>query len=288
MAESMLEVTVREIEAAAPVIAPVRQKVAQTQDALRPIPDQDGTDEVPEAFEDAFAGEPILPLYYIPVPDISHLITEDDTPVDNIFSEKQQRLLVAPLYSSWQSGRPFVAFANVGIYSSVSRPVIVPDAYLSLDVTMPEDVWAKEHRCYMLWEYGKPPEIVIEIVSNKKGGKNDVKLAEYARLGASFYAVYDPRQQIQSEPLIVYERRGDKFVRKVDAQFGDTGLGLVLWDGAFEGLKGKWLRWCDATGAVIPTGDERAKHEQQLAEQQRQRAERLAAQLKALNIEPEA
>jgi hypothetical protein len=34
-------------------------------------------------------------------PDTSHLITEDDTPVDKLFSEKQQRLLTEPLYSSW-------------------------------------------------------------------------------------------------------------------------------------------------------------------------------------------
>lgn len=31
--------------------------------------------------------------------DISHIVIEDDTPVDNIQSE-QQRLLVEPLYSS--------------------------------------------------------------------------------------------------------------------------------------------------------------------------------------------
>jgi hypothetical protein len=34
-------------------------------------------------------------------PAIQQLITEDDTPVDNLPSEKQQRLLTAPLYSSW-------------------------------------------------------------------------------------------------------------------------------------------------------------------------------------------
>ena len=31
--------------------------------------------------------------------DISRLVIEDDTPVDNFQSEKQQRLLVEPLYS---------------------------------------------------------------------------------------------------------------------------------------------------------------------------------------------
>ena len=31
---------------------------------------------------------------------INELVTEDDTPVDNLLSEKQQRLLTEPLYSS--------------------------------------------------------------------------------------------------------------------------------------------------------------------------------------------
>ena len=40
------------------------------------------------------------------LPDIQNLVTEGDTPVDNMPSEKQQRLLTEPLYSSWAgSGR---------------------------------------------------------------------------------------------------------------------------------------------------------------------------------------
>lgn len=39
--------------------------------------------------------------------DISHLVIEDDTPVDNFQSEVQQRLLVEPLYSSKVLPSPF-------------------------------------------------------------------------------------------------------------------------------------------------------------------------------------
>ncbi len=52
-------------------------------------------------------------------PDIRHIVTEDDAPVDNMFSEKQQRLLVEPLYSSWGIDRRFIAAANVGIFSAI-------------------------------------------------------------------------------------------------------------------------------------------------------------------------
>lgn len=102
--------------------------------------------------------------------DIQDLITEDDTPVDNLLSEKQQRLLTEPLYSSWTGpgeGRPFLAAANVGIVYQIHNPAIVPDMFLSLDVQVADDWWQKAHRSYFLWEFGKPPELALEIVSNR-------------------------------------------------------------------------------------------------------------------------
>jgi len=93
-------------------------------------------------------------------PDIKCLITEDDAPVDNLPSEKQQRLLTEPLYSAWVgpgAGRPFLAAANVGICAQARNPAIVPDMFLSLDVQVADDWWKREHRSYFLWEFGKPP-----------------------------------------------------------------------------------------------------------------------------------
>jgi hypothetical protein len=48
------------------------------------------------------------------IPDANLLITEDDTPVDNFPSAKQQRLLVSSLYSFLEL-QPFLTEANVGI-----------------------------------------------------------------------------------------------------------------------------------------------------------------------------
>ncbi|MCU0548755.1 MAG: hypothetical protein MUC48_05350 [Leptolyngbya sp. Prado105] len=52
----------------------------------------------------------------IVAPDISHIVTEDDTPVDNFQSAKQQRLLIEPLYASWSQTLPFITDANVGLF----------------------------------------------------------------------------------------------------------------------------------------------------------------------------
>src|SRR5437879_5024484 len=111
---------------------------------------------------------------------IENLVTEDDEPVDNLFSAKQQTLLKRALYSSWTpppleeqpaERRRFLADVNVGIFHSPYQPPLVPDFFLSLDVEPHQDWHAKEHRSYFIWEFDKPPDVALEIVSNRKGGE---------------------------------------------------------------------------------------------------------------------
>jgi len=240
----------------------------------------------------------------VPRPDISHLTTEDDTPVDNLFSERQMRLLTDSLYTSWVGpgeGRTFVAMANVGLFFAPHEDALVPDVLVSLDVKLPSDVWLKHNRSYFIWEYTKPPDVVIEIVSNRKGKELSEKLTDYGRLGIAYYVVYDPELQLSSQPLHVYERRRTTYSEAPEAWLDDLRLGLTLWQGDYEGIDAIWLRWCDQNDQILLTGEEAARQERQRAEQERQRAdqqqqraeqeqqraERLAAQLRALGIEPE-
>ncbi|MGE3539574.1 MAG: Uma2 family endonuclease [Candidatus Tectimicrobiota bacterium] len=209
-------------------------------------------------------------------PDISQLITEDDTPVDNLPSEKHQRLLTEPLYSCWSNphpGQPFLVAANVGIFAAVRNPAIVPDVFLSLDVQVADDWWQRAHRSYFLWEFGKPPEVVIEIVSNTEGEENTSKLQKYARMHVLYYVIYDPRTQIMDDVLTIYRHNGIEYVPHTSHQLAGVGLGVTLWEGIYEGKHDTWLRWTDTDGVIIPTGKERAEQERQRAEQAQQQAE---------------
>ncbi|MEI2578757.1 Uma2 family endonuclease [Scytonema sp. PRP1] len=214
--------------------------------------------------------------YY--VPDANQLITEDDTPVDNFASEKQQRLLVSSLYSSLQN-QTFLAAANVSIYYTDLKPPIVPDVFLSLDAQVPENWWEKQNRCYMVWRFGKPPEVAIEIVSNKEGDELGKKLGIYEHMRVSYYIVYDPTHQL-GQVLRVYELRGRRYFETTETWLEQVGLGLTLWQGEFEGREDVWLRWCYQDGVVIPTGDERAS-------QAEHRAQLLAERLRAMGIDPD-
>ena len=140
-------------------------------------------------------------------PDISHIITEDDTPVDNMFSEKQQRLLAGSLNTCWKPGRDYIAASNVGIFYGIKQPPIVPDMFLSMDVKTVHGmaIWEKKNRSYFVWEYKKPPEVAVEVVSNTKGGETGNKMRIYERVGVLYYIVYDPQQAVQNESLRIYE-----------------------------------------------------------------------------------
>jgi Uma2 family endonuclease len=246
-------------------------------------------------------------------PNIDHIVTEDDTPVDSIRSEKQQRLLTEPLYGGWtppEGITQFIALANVGLFFAVHSPPLVPDMMLSLNVKAPDNLFEKRNRSYFMWEYGKPPEVVVEIVSNTKGGEDTEKLAGYARVPIQFYVIYDPDQHLSDQVLRVF-RLDVMSYRPLDEPywFQGVGLGLRLWEGEYEGTRATWLRWYDARGQLILTGAERAAlaekqaalaveraalaEEQaaravQQAERERGRAELLAEQLRQLGVEPQS
>ena len=241
-------------------------------------------------------GDAMSPSTPSVITDIEALVTEDDTPVDNMPSEKQQRLLTEPLYSSWPgpgAGRSFLAAANVGVFHQARNPAIVPDVFLSLDVQVAENWWDKAHRSYFVWEFGKPPDLVVEIVSNRKGRETGRKRRAYARMGVGYYVIHDPLRQVMPEVLSVYRLRDADYERQASPRFPLLKLGLMLWDGVFEGVRSTWLRWMDEHDVLIPTGKERAEQvehllaeERQRADQERQRAERLETLLRQSGIDP--
>ncbi len=221
-------------------------------------------------------------------PDVSQVVTEDDTPVDNMASLRQQTLLIDSLYTSYvpPDGQPFIAAANVGIFHAVKQPPIVPDFFLSLDSSVPEPYWAKHHRSFFTWVYGKFPELVLEIVSNKEGGEDDSKVREYLNRRILYYVIFDPAGYLSKEPLRVFSEKHKKYEQMDSQWLPDLELGLTLQQGVFEGMSTTWLRWCDASGNILLTGAERAAQEKQRADNAATQIDRLRAQLKALGIEP--
>jgi len=248
------------------------------------------------------------------IPDDTWLITQDDTPVDGKYTEKGMRLLTHPLYANWKGpdgDKAFLAMANVGLFFLETKPPIVPDVMLSVRVTEPTPLKGRlVVPAYYLWRYKKLPEVVIEVVSNKKGGEDTRKLKSYAQIGIIWYVIFDPEEILSEEVLRIYKLRDGQFQRTRKWFFPEVGLGLALWDGEFEEMRAdRWLRWCDKNGKPIPTGEEiaqvdrlrakrekgravqekaRADQEKARADQEKGRADKLAAKLLALGLDPTA
>ena len=211
------------------------------------------------------------------------------------------------------AGRTFLAAANVGVFPEPRNPAIVPDVFLSLDVQPHRNWWDKAHRSYFVWEFGKPPELVVEIVSNQKGNEVGRKRQRYAAMGVEYYVIHDPLHQVSEanltrrvmeDELRVYRLSGGSYGRQASPWFPELRLSLTLWDGEFEAVRHRWLRWVDEHGVLIPTGREqrhradeehrradeehrRAEHAEQMLAEERRRAERLASLLRRSGIDPE-
>lgn len=223
--------------------------------------------------------------YQLEDSDYEDFITEDDEPMDNLFSEKEQRQLVDTLQSShidW-TNRNFMACANVAVYYKKGK-YIVPDMFLSMDVEYPASWRENEDKCYYAWKMGKLPEVVIEIVSNKVGNEDTDKKKVYAELGIKYYVIHDPHKHLSDKELRVYELKANQkyvLVRRKQHWMPEINLGMQLWQGLFEKEESLWARWCHKDGAVLLTGKERADREEAEKEKEKERADK-EAKLKVL------
>lgn len=212
------------------------------------------------------------------------LVTEDDEPMDNLFSDYQRRLLVESLRNSWRpldedgAPRKFMAGTDVAVYWAVGRQPLAPDVFLSLDVELeienPADWWRRKNRSYFVWMHGKAPEVAVEVVSDDKGKETGSKLRDYALMGVVYYVVFDPGFHLSEEALRIFKLEGRRYVPYHESYFSDVGLGLTLWEGSYEDSKPAiWLRWCDEQGNLILTGAERSAL--------------LSAKLRELGVDPD-
>jgi Uma2 family endonuclease len=147
---------------------------------------------------------------------------------------------------------------------------------------------------YSIWEEQVNPLIVIELLSpstqQQDLGKDSRKPNQPPRL----WDVYEKIVKIpyyvtfhdEKNELQIFKRVKHRYRLQPDDYLWipELELGLGLWLGTYQGWERQWLRWYDAEGDWVPTPVEQ---ERQRADEQQQIAEKLAAQLRLLGIEPE-
>ena len=78
-----------------------------------------------------------------------------------------------------------------------------------------------------MWIIGKPPDIVIEIVSDSRGGEDTTKLQHYATIGVPYYVIFDPKSVLSNQPLRVFAKERRAYVQTNTSAINVFGLGLT-------------------------------------------------------------
>jgi hypothetical protein len=185
---------------------------------------------------------------------------------------------------------------NYGICATVNGKMVVkaPDWAYIAKITLDR---SQVIRSYTPRLQGDIPAIALEFLSDTDGGEYSVK--ETYPPGKFFfyeqilqvpnYGIFEPATGL----LEMYRFDDAKRYKPSTANehncfwIPEMQLFLGVWEGIGENRLGYWLRWWDDRGNLLLWGTERVALEEQLTEQERQRAERLAAQLRAVGIEPE-
>ncbi|HEY9907317.1 MAG TPA: Uma2 family endonuclease [Thermosynechococcaceae cyanobacterium] len=236
--------------------------------------------------------------------------TEDDLPCDDgmpmeTFRHKMQMdLLMDALHNKlvreqqrgFVGGNMFIYFSQLQVRNQDFRG---PDVFAVVDVPY------RDRKSWVVWQEGKAPDVVIELLSDSTAqrDKTEKKLIYQNQMRVPEYFWYDPFNPDDFagfglhlgvyEPL-PFDDRGRLISRSLD-------LALVRWQGAYKGIEAPWLRWETLEGDLVLIDRElveqeqqrsfqehqRADQEQQRADQEQQRADRLAAELRKLGIDPD-
>ncbi|MEG4029114.1 MULTISPECIES: Uma2 family endonuclease [unclassified Microcoleus] len=222
----------------------------------------------------------------------------DEEPVENI----DQPLLAATLREILEIAGLIVTgilvAPNMRICATVDSKLVIkaPDWFYARNV---QPLSSQEiRRSYTPNLEGEVPAIVMEFLSASPNDEYSIKPTYppgkwffYEQvLRVPIYVLFEPAAGV----LEVYQLNssGRYQVQKPDSNnrywIEEIGLFLGVWQGTKAERTGYWLRWWDESGEMLLWGAEMVERERQEKANVQQRADRLAAQLRAAGIEPEA
>ncbi|WP_414565687.1 MULTISPECIES: DUF874 family protein [unclassified Anabaena] len=208
-------------------------------------------------------------------PTQAELPYDDGIPMESARHKAQMDLLIDALFP-WLAEREdgFVG-GNMFVYYSLAqvrnKDFKGPDFFVVLGVPQ------GERRSWVVWEEGKAPDVVIELLSDSTAStdKNEKKLIYQNQMRVPEYFWFDPFNPDDLAGFSIHERGYQPILPNAQNQLVTSSLGLALqlWAGNYQGINATWLRWATLDGELLPTTAEIAEQERQRAEQEHQRAE---------------
>lgn len=227
------------------------------------------------------------------LPSTAELPCSDDTPVDNEDQNLLPNLLLFLLTQLWSERMDWFFAVDMAIYHTTGmspKVPVVPNAFLSLGVERKKG--GKSRRSYATWEENDTvPILVLEMVSHRYNEEYEEKLDTYARLGVTYYVVYNPDywRRHQHQPFEVYKLEGQTYRLQIGEPYWmpEVGLGIGRSQQVLGGIAQEVLLWFDAQGKSYPTPDEVIQDMKAQLTVERQRAERLADYVRSLGLDPD-
>jgi len=220
-----------------------------------------------------------------PLPDHHALPEKDGVPVRNSLEPWQSALLSETLEPVLRDRHPtgdYFIGQDCGIYWEKTEPPAAgckaPDWYLVLDV--PRLLDGQMRRSYVLWQELVSPFLILEYASDAGDEERDAspkrgKFWVYGRrIRPPYYGIFLPdRPAIEMYHLV--EDHFERMSANGAGRFALPALGVELgvWHGKYAEYELPWMRWWDAKGNLLPTGEERAL--------------RMADKLRSLGVDPE-
>ncbi|MUL38904.1 Uma2 family endonuclease [Gloeocapsopsis dulcis] len=198
-------------------------------------------------------------------PTQDELPCDDGIPIETQRHKVQMNLLIHSLLpwldqrsDGYASGNMFVYFSLAQVRNQDFRG---PDFFAVLGVPK------KERKSWVVWEEGKAPDVVIELLSDStaQADKNEKKLIYQNQLRVPEYFWFDPFNPNDWAGFFLKHGVYHPITPNAQNQLVSQSLGLALqhWQGTYEGVEATWLRWATLDGELLPTFEE----------QERQRAE---------------
>ncbi|NJO15490.1 MAG: Uma2 family endonuclease [Thioploca sp.] len=231
-----------------------------------------------------------IPQLSLPTQD--ELPCDDGMPMETERHKKQMDLLIYPL-EAWLNQRGYVG-GNMFVYYSLKQ--VRYQDFKGPDVFVVLDVPHIERKSWVVWEEGKSPDVVIELLSESTAAydKGEKQQIYQDRLKVSEYYWFDP---FEPEDWAGFELNRGIYEPILPNESSylisqRLNLALVRWSGVYAGVETIWLRWATLNGEVLPTAQEmsdlenrRAILAEQRADAETQRAilaeQRIAAEVEA-------
>jgi Uma2 family endonuclease len=213
-------------------------------------------------------------------PDLPWPLTEDDLPYSDGEPTESQRhvlqmtLLIESLTLAWADRPDGFVGGDMFLYFSPEqvrgRDFRGPDVFAVLDVPK------RERKSWVVWQEGKGPDVIIELLSESTAAidKGEKKRVYQDEVKVPEYFWYDP----ETGELAGFRLRDGVYEPIVPDSAGRLpcevlDLALVRERGRYNDVEAVWLRWTTAGGALLPTSAEIAEQERRRAEAERRRAE---------------